>query len=84
MGPLPLSREEWLGDEDSNLGRQIRSRIPEDRVIGRLLKRCAPGVVKRRLSKREDGQPYAYALPPLAHCRTECGTFIGHQTAWVD
>lgn len=63
--------------------RQIRSRLPEDRVIGRLLRSCAPTVVKKRASKNsEGGQPYVYALPELAQARAEWDTFIGHGTEW--
>lgn len=65
--------------------RNIRSRIPEDRAIGRLMKQCAPGVVKRRLSKQEDGsQPYAYHLPPVAEARAEWCAFIGHAQEWQE
>ena len=63
--------------------RNIRSRIPEDRSIGRLLKLCAPGILKKRCSKKGDeGQPYAYQIPPLTEARTEWDTFIGHPAAW--
>ena len=62
--------------------RQIRSRLPEDRVIGKLLKRCVPGLVKKRLNRREDGQPYAYTIPDLEIARKEWDIFIGHPTEW--
>ncbi len=65
--------------------RNIGSRLPDDRTIGRLLKKCAPGVVKRRLSKRDDGgQPYVYTIPALGEARLAWGDFIGHPTAWAD
>jgi hypothetical protein len=44
--------------------RNIRSRVPEDRAIGRLLKACAPSVLKKRATRTEDGQPYVYVIPP--------------------
>ena len=63
--------------------RNIRSRIPEDRSIGRLLKLCAPGILKKRCSKKGDeGQPYAYQIPSLTDARAEWDTFIGHPATW--
>jgi len=62
--------------------RNIRSRVPEDRSIGRLLKQCAPSVGKRRAAKTEDGQPYLYVLPALDQARSEWDRFIGHPAAW--
>lgn len=62
--------------------RNIRSRVPEDRTIGRLLKQCAPGVTKRRATKTEEGQPYLYSLPALDIARVEWDRFIGHPVEW--
>lgn len=63
--------------------RNIRSRVPEDRSIGRFLKRLTPRSSKRRLSKQEDGtQPYAYYLSPLDIARQEFERFIGHTVPW--
>ena len=58
--------------------RNIHSWLHEDRIIGRLMKQCAPSVYKKRLSKREDGQPYAYRLPAIEVVRGEWDVFIGH------
>lgn len=63
--------------------RQITSRIPEDRVTGRLLKSCAPSVEKKRASRQIEGaQPYIYHLPELLTARTEWEAFMGHKHHW--
>jgi len=62
--------------------RNIRSRVPEDRAIGKLLKQCAPSVGKKRATKTDEGQPYVYLLPPLDVARSEWDTFMGHPTDW--
>lgn len=61
--------------------RNIRARMPEERSIGKMLKRCAPGIVP---GKRRDGQALTntYKLPSLAVLRAQWDTFIGHQGAW--
>lgn len=62
--------------------RNIRSRIPEDRAIGRLLKQCAPGVIKKRATRTEEGQPYLYQFPVLEQARAEWEHFMGHKLVW--
>lgn len=64
--------------------RNIKSRLPEDRSIGRSMKKIAPSVDKKRLStKNEEGiQPYAYVLPPIDACRAEWEKYIGHVREW--
>lgn len=63
--------------------RNIKSRVPEDKSLGRLLKLCAPTLGKRRMGVQEDGsQPYAYLLRPLDEHRAEWDTFIGFKTTW--
>lgn len=62
--------------------RNIRSRVPEDRAIGRLLKACAPSVLKKRATRTEDGQPYVYVIPPIDAVRQEWDRFIGHPVGW--
>jgi hypothetical protein len=62
--------------------RNIRSRIPEDRALGRLLKQCSPGVVKKRATRTEEGQPYLYQFPLLEEARQEWERFIGHRVVW--
>ena len=64
--------------------RNIRSWMPDDRTIGRLLKSCAPSVQKRRLSKGDEGQPYVYRLPPLSKARAEWEVFLGHPATWEE
>jgi hypothetical protein len=64
--------------------RNIKSRLPEDRSIGRSMKKMAPTAEKKRLStKNEEGiQPYAYVLPPIDVCRKEWEGYIGHVREW--
>jgi hypothetical protein len=63
--------------------RGIRSRLPSDDSFGRLLKRCVPGILRKRMSKREDdSQPRAYQIPPLVDCRAEWNTYIGQSHEW--
>ena len=63
--------------------RNIRSRVPEDRSIGRLMKVCLPSIMKKRCSKKGDeGQPYAYQIPTLIDARAEWDRFIGHPATW--
>lgn len=65
--------------------RNIRSRIPEDRAIGRLFTLCCPPHEKVRLKKQDDGsQPYAYRVPLLDVARTAWDGFIGHAGQWKD
>lgn len=61
--------------------RNIRSRFPDSRAIGRLLKHCVPGMVKHR-ARREDGMPYLYRLPELDEARASWEKFIGHPVEW--
>lgn len=61
--------------------RNIRSRFPDSRAIGRLLKHCVPGMVKHR-ARREDGMPYLYRLPALDEARKSWESFIGHPVEW--
>jgi hypothetical protein len=65
--------------------RQIRSRIPDARLIGRFLKQCAPSIARKRVSKREDGtQPRYYTIPTVSIARAEWDLFIGHSTEWEE
>ncbi len=65
--------------------RNINGRIPEDRGLGRVMKRCCPGVVKRRLSRQGDGsQPYAYSITTLKQCRADWEKFIGDSQEWAE
>lgn len=63
--------------------RNISGRIPEDRYFGRLLKQCAPLILKYKASKQDDGsQPYMYGLRDLAEHRQEWDLFMGTTTVW--
>jgi hypothetical protein len=64
--------------------RNIKGRMPEDRLIGRLLKVCCPSHQRGRrpMQKDDKSQPYFYSIPPLARARAEWDTFIGHENEW--
>jgi hypothetical protein len=61
--------------------RNIRSRFPDSRAIGKLLKHCAPTMVKHR-ERRGEELPYLYRLPALEEARASWEKFIGHQVVW--
>lgn len=62
--------------------RQIRSRIPEDRAVGKLLKNCLPKIVTDK--KRREGEHLVnvYYIPSLNEARKSWETFIGHPVTW--
>jgi hypothetical protein len=63
--------------------RQVRSRMPDDRSLGRSLRSIAPHIRKDRQSRQDDGsQPYYYRLPPLEFARKDWEKFIGHNVEW--
>lgn len=64
--------------------RNIRSRIPEDRTIGRLLHACLPGLDAS--GKRREGAELVniYKIPSLLDCRKAWDNFIGHPNSWPE
>lgn len=62
--------------------RNIRSRFPDSRAIGRLLKHCVPGMVKHR-ARQGDDLPYLYRLPTLDEARASWEKWIGHAVDWT-
>lgn len=55
----------------------------EDAHIGKLLKSCAPSIVRKRV--REGGAnhlAYQYEIPSIESCRKEWDTFIQHAGEW--
>ena len=62
-------------------GRGIKSRLPDSRLIGRLMKKINPtsDTVKKR---DKDERYWAYWIPSLEICRKEFETFIGHEMDW--
>lgn len=64
--------------------RNIKSRVPDHRLFGMQLGRCAPSCVRTRRSKQlEDGsRPYVYPLYTVAHYRAEWEQFIQHTVDW--
>lgn len=59
--------------------RQIKSRLPDDKMIGRQMNRVCPGLESGR--NRKDG--YLYRLPDLDAARAGWDAFIGHKVEWA-
>lgn len=81
--PLEIDKERFRGAFRRYIkDRQIRSRIPEDRAVGRLLKTCLPSVDATQ--KRRDGSVYVnvYRFPDIENSRREWQRFIGHEVQW--
>jgi hypothetical protein len=57
--------------------RNVRGWIPDDRSMGRALKKFAPSVGVGRLATG-----HTYKLPTLEKARAEWNTFIGHAVTW--
>lgn len=62
--------------------RQITSRIPEDRLIGKLLKKCLPSLVTDQKTRQGSEWVNVYRLPGLTQARLEWQNFIGHEVSW--
>lgn len=60
---------------------QIRSRLPDDRTIGKFLKHVLPQAEGNKRRSTE-GWSHFYVIPDLAGCRKQWDTFIGQQTVW--
>lgn len=66
--------------------RNIRSRLPGFREIGRFIKKCAPGLVKKRMSGKDDRgvRLWAYSIPSISKAREEWDAFIDYKAVWDD
>jgi hypothetical protein len=62
--------------------RNIRSRIPEDRAMGKLLKTVMPSVVSDGKRREGDSTIHIYKFPPLDVARREWESHIGHACVW--
>lgn len=62
--------------------RNIRSRIPEDRGIGRYLKSCLPSIDGSGKRREGDELINTYRVPTLEQARKEWEKYIGHTVAW--
>ena len=58
--------------------RNIRSRFPDDRRIGRMLKTCLGGHSVRFKKRTDDGVKWVYRLPPVDQCRELWDKYIGN------
>lgn len=61
---------------------QIRSRLPDERTIGKMLKSVLPSVDASK--KKRDGESLVniYRIPKLDEARKEWDTYIGQETNW--
>lgn len=64
--------------------RNIRSRIPEDKAIGKTLKKIAGGLVAPSKSRSGDGYVNVYKLPSIEDARGAWDKYIGHSVDWTD
>lgn len=67
--------------------RQIRTRIPESRVMGKMLKACLPSIGKGKRTEGTDKTNVytrinTYKIPDLTQARIEWESFIGHKIKW--
>lgn len=61
--------------------RNIRTRAPDSRSVGRSLNKML-GEVKRNRGPASAGQPWRYVLPTLEEARARWEKFIGHRVEW--
>lgn len=61
--------------------RRVSQRAPDERRIGKYLKRCAPSVVTDRRGSGEE-RLYFYRLPELEKARKEWENYLGHKENW--
>lgn len=64
--------------------RNIRSRIPEDKSIGKTLRRVAGGLVNPSKARSGDGFVNVYKLPSLSDARGAWDRYIGHTVEWPE
>lgn len=62
--------------------RNVRARIDGDTVLGKALKKIAPGMNKTKERTGPHETIYVYVLPPLAECRAAWENYIGHPMKW--
>lgn len=80
--PLEIEKEKLRSAYRRYLrDRNIKGRISEDHIIGKHLKRCAPGI--RSAKKRDLNDVISlYQIPDLPQARLEWAKFIGHDVTW--
>jgi len=61
--------------------RNVKSRLPDDRVIGKRLSKIAPGAQKHKARGLTEGT-YEYLMGALADRRGEFDKFIGQEREW--
>lgn len=60
--------------------RHVRSRLPDDRTIGKQLRDCCPGAFHTKNSR----SGYVYKLPTLEQARAAWSAYIGHAGRWPE
>ena len=61
--------------------RNIRTRVPDSRAIGHMLKKCTADIRKHRVRRSEDLM-YLYLMSSLERNRDAWERFIGHKVVW--
>ncbi len=62
--------------------RQIRSWIPDDAKMGKLLKSMSPAIISNQRRRDGDRLVTIYRMPPLQEARADWDKFIGHESVW--
>lgn len=61
--------------------RNIRSRVPDDRNFGKLLKKCLPKISSSQRRDRKE-MVQTYRFPSLEVCRKDWQEFLNHDFTW--
>lgn len=64
--------------------RNIRSRIPEDKSIGKTLKRIGDGLIVPSKARSGEGYINIYRIPELSEARAAWDRYIGHTCEWPE
>lgn len=64
--------------------RNIRSRLPEERGFGRILKKIAPSMGRHRMRSDDGDRSYQYHNPGLDQLRKDWEVFIGGSISWTE
>ena len=65
------------------LERNIRSRLPDARHIGKQIRKVCPSLAHVRMRAGKTA-PWVYRLPSLEQARAEWSEFVGQETEWND
>jgi len=62
--------------------RQIRTRVPEERGFGKIIKQCCASVKTDQKTRAAEGRSNSYRLPPHDRARADFEAYIGHEVDW--